>query len=110
MESDQRVSVLDSTGTTIVSTDLSSFDRVVAIRAVPFCKHPNGDRHLAVLVGFRLTARRALLIVYGADGKVAYENLMMRSGPLSMYVAVHDGVETLGVIHGTVDTWRCSAS
>ena len=110
--SDEQVMVQDNAGTRIASTDLHAFDYIGRIRATPFCRHPNGDRDLAVLVTLRATSNRSMLILYGPDGAVVYQNHLERTGRGSgwagtMYVGSRDGSEILVVEHGPVSVWTC---
>jgi hypothetical protein len=107
--SDEQVTVLDSAGARIASTDLHAFDYIGRIRAVPFCRHPNGDRDLAVIVTLRATSSRSMLVLYGPDGALIYQNHLARTGGAdTMYVGSRDGSEILVVEHGPVSVWTCS--
>jgi hypothetical protein len=107
---DERVVVLNSAGQQVASTDLHEFDYIGTIHAVPVCADAAGSRALAVLVTLRPTSHRSMLIVYGADGSVLYQEHLERTGAADkpMYVATRDGAEVLVVEHGTVSAWTCA--
>jgi hypothetical protein len=112
--SDEHVTVLDKAGTHIASTDLHAFDYIGSIRAAPFCKYPNGDHGLAVLVTLRATSNRSMLILYGPNGAVVYQEHLERTGSGSrwagtMYVGSRDGHDILVVEHGPMSVWTCPA-
>jgi len=55
---------------------------------------------------------RSMLILYGPDGAVVYQNHLERTGSGSgwagtMYVGSRDGSEILVVEHGPVSVWTC---
>ena len=98
--SDEHVTVLDKAGARLASTDLHAFDYIGSIRAAPVCRNPKGDHDLAVLVTLRATSDRSMLIVYGPDGAVVYQEHLERTGSGnrwagSMYVASRDGHDLL---------------
>ena len=112
--SDEHVTVLDKSGIHIASTDLHAFDYIGSIRAAPFCTNPNGDHDLAVLVTLRATSKRSMLILYGPNGAIVYQEHLERTGSGSgwagtMYVGSRDGHDTLVVEHGLVNVWTCQA-
>lgn len=112
--SDERVTVLDKAGRHIASTDLHAFDYIGRIRAAPFCRNPNGDHDLAILVTLRATSNRSMLILYGPSGAVVYQEHLERTASGSgwagtMYVGRRDGREILVVDHGLVSVWTCQA-
>lgn len=112
--SDEHVTVLDRDGAHVASTDLHAFDYIGTIRAAPVCRNLDGDHNLAVLVTLRATSRRSMLIVYGPDGAVVYQEHLERTGRGSgwagaMYVGTRDGHDLLVVEHGPVTVWACPA-
>jgi hypothetical protein len=112
--SDEHVTILDKTGTLVASTDLHAFDYIGSIRAVPVCRTPNGDHRLAALVTLRATSKRSMLIVYGPNGAVVYQEHLERTGSGSgwagtMYVGSRDGRDVLVVEHGPISAWTCPA-
>jgi hypothetical protein len=112
--SDEHVTVLDKAGKHIASTDLHAFDYIGTIRAAPFCRNPNGDRDLAVLVTLRATSNRSMLILYGSNGAVVYQEHLERTGSGSgwagtMYVGSRDGHDILVVEQGPLSVLTCQA-
>lgn len=110
----EQVSVLDADGARIASTDLHAFDYIGRINAMPFCTHPNGDRSLAVLVTLRATSDRSMLILYGTDGGVIYQEHLERTRrgerwAGAMFAANVDGNEVLVVDVGAVRAYGCWA-
>jgi len=110
----EQVTVLDGAGAQIASTDLHRFDYVGRISATPFCRHANGDRDLAVLVTLRATSKRSMLILYGTDGAVIYQEHLERTGQGdawagAMFAVNADGNDVLVIDLGVVNTYTCSA-
>jgi len=103
--------VLNAAGQLIASTDLHAFDYIGKIHAVPVCADAAGSQALAVLVTLRPTSHRSMLILYGADGSVVYQEHLERTNRTDspMYVATRDGADVLVVEHGAVSAWTCAA-
>ena len=111
---DEHVTILDKAGATIASTDLRAFDYIATIRAVPLCGNQSGGQDLAVLVTLRATSHRSMLLLYGPDGAVAYQEHLERSRSAdgstgTMYVQRRGDHDVLLVDHGPVSAWTCPA-
>lgn len=111
---DEQVTILDKAGAIVASTDLHAFDYIATIHAVPVCGSQNGSRHLAVLVTLRATSRRSMLILYGPDGAVAYQEHLERTRSAdgstgTMYAQTGGDHDMLVVDHGSVSAWTCPA-
>jgi len=58
--------------------DLSAFDYITRVYAVPVTINDSTKKDLAVLVNLRSTSRRSVLLIYNAENKLLYQELLYR--------------------------------
>lgn len=106
----EQVVVSDPNGRTLASADLHDFDGITRMHAAPVCRQSDGKSLLAVLVSLRATGRRAMLLLFAADGQLIYQDHLERSGGAkdALYTGRLNGAEALAVSLGPVSTWTCA--
>jgi hypothetical protein len=70
--------VLDDAGAQLMQIDLNAFDYITRVYAVPVTTNDSMKKGLAVLVNLRSTSRRSVLLIYNADNKLLYQELLYR--------------------------------
>ena len=70
--------VLDDAGAQLLQIDLSAFDYITRVYAVPVTIDASKKKGLAVLVNLRSTSRRSVLLIYNAEKKLLYQELLYR--------------------------------
>jgi hypothetical protein len=70
--------VLDDVGAQLFQIDLSAFDYITKVYAVPVTIDASKKKGLAVLVNLRSTSRRSVLLIYNAEKKLLYQELLYR--------------------------------
>lgn len=80
----------DEKGQQLAFIDLSSFDYITRVYAVPFAVDNASQRGLAVLVHLRSTSRRSVLLLYNADASLLYEEFLERECIDNVMKAVKD--------------------
>lgn len=101
----------DAAGKAIAATDLSGFDYILNLRALPVCTQPDGRQLLAVLAMLRATSQRSMLLVYDADGALIFQEHLERRGMNSaLATGKQGGAEIITVDVGTTArAWSCAA-
>lgn len=72
------LAVFDEVGAQLLQIDLSVFDYITRVYAVPVTIDASKQKGLAVLVNLRSTSRRSMLLIYNADKKLLYQELLYR--------------------------------
>jgi len=70
--------VLDEIGAQLLQIDLSELDYITRVYAVPVNIDASKKKGLAVLVNLRSTSRRSVLLIYNAEKKLLYQELLYR--------------------------------
>lgn len=72
------LAALDAEGMKLMQIDLSAFDYITRVYAVPVTINDSTKKDLAVLVNLRSTSRRSVLLIYNAENKLLYQELLYR--------------------------------
>lgn len=72
------LAILDDAGKQLIQIDLSGFDYITRVYAVPVTVNDSNTKGLAVLVNLRSTSRRSVLLVYNAENNLLYQELLYR--------------------------------
>ncbi|MEX2272198.1 MAG: hypothetical protein WD690_12030 [Vicinamibacterales bacterium] len=72
-----RITVSDASAGVVASADLSAFEYVRHVRAAAVMQ-TEGREGLALLAGLRATGRRHMFLIFDADGRVIYQELLRR--------------------------------
>ena len=75
-----RISVSDAAAGVLASADLSDYEYVLAAHAATV-QRPEGGEALALLVSLRATGRRHMFMLFDADGRPLYEELLQGRVP-----------------------------
>lgn len=88
---DGRITISDAANGIVASADLTAFEYVTRVHAVRV-RQDDGREALALLAQLRTGGRREMLMVFDADGRAIYQELLQRSAhpgdaPLSVCTA-----------------------
>ena len=72
------LALLDNKGRQLTLIDLSGFDYITRVYAVPLTVDKTNRKGLAVLVHLRITSWRSVLLIYNADMVLIYKELLNR--------------------------------
>lgn len=72
-----RITISDASAGIIAAADLSDYEYVRTVHAA-VVRGGDGREALAVLAGLRATGRRHMLLIFDADGRVVYQELLER--------------------------------
>lgn len=74
-----RITISDASAGIVAAADLSDYEYVRTVHAA-VVPGADGREALAVLAGFRATGRRHMFMIFDADGRVVYQELLERRG------------------------------
>ncbi|MEK7794494.1 MAG: hypothetical protein AAB353_08185 [Candidatus Hydrogenedentota bacterium] len=78
VENNGRIEILRPETGVLAATDISDFDYVREIYALPVGAGGSGNDYLAVFVDLRASSDRAMLLVYDSAGALVYQELLER--------------------------------
>lgn len=109
-DADGQIAVTGPNGARLATADLQPFDGVSRLHAMTVCQQADGRSMLAVLASLRATARRAMLLVFAADGRLVYQQHLARAGGAkdALYAGRLNGVDAVRVSLGADSVWTCS--
>jgi hypothetical protein len=96
---ENRIIVSDGQKQVLIETDLSSFNYVRELYAIPFKYDLLKEDALAVIANLRATSNRSMLLIYNADNILIYQEILHRTGiaddPLEVIHLPNKGEELL---------------
>lgn len=72
-----RITLSDASAGIVAAADLSDYEYVRTVHAA-VVQEADGREALAVLAGFRATGRRHMFLMFDADGRIVYQELLAR--------------------------------
>ncbi len=83
---------LNVKGIGVLHYDVGRYSYLSEIAAMPFPDDSDTDNYFAVLAKLRPTSFRSMLLIYDANGKLVYEELLRRCGR-KQYMGIVDGID-----------------
>lgn len=84
------LALLDNKGKQLTLIDLSGFDYITRVYAVPLIVDKTNRKGLAVLVHLRITSWRSVLLIYNAEMALIYKELLNRESTDNVMKVVKD--------------------
>jgi hypothetical protein len=84
------LALLDNTGKQLAYIDLSDFDYITRVYAVPFSVNSTSRKGLAVLVHLRSTSWQSILLLFNAEASLLYQELLERESMDNVMKTVRD--------------------
>ncbi len=103
-----RITVADADAGVMASADLSDFEYMRDVRAA-MVRQGEGRDALALLAGLRATGRRHMLLIFNADGRLIYQELLegsVREGTGPLAACSTDEAGSLVIDLGSAVTYR----